>query len=147
VPKVCCKTFCRQLGPDIRYRRHPRRPRRGFLGGNGSGDALLAPEARVLRGCTPMPSAVASSPRRPCPHGAEAAPRFVPHVYTHDELGPLVRATSSYRSTLANLSPHAARADTASLWCRPPRERSRRPAPWGCGLTQRPAHRAQHEIS
>src|SRR5262249_36800595 len=128
---------------------HPRRPRRGFLGGHGPGDALLAPEAqgatRAVHLCDqPWPRRRVA----PAPHGAEAAPPLCP-AYLHARGTPAPPARPPILPTALSQTgaPHTAHDDTASLWCGPPRERSRRPVPWGRGLTQRPAHRVQHEIS
>jgi len=115
VPKVCSNVF-RQLEPDIDIEDiHADASRLSWR--TGPVTRLLAPEARrAARAVHLCHQPWHRRPRRPCPPRCRAAPRFVPHVYTHDELGRLVRATSSYRQHSRNLSPTRwRRADTASL--------------------------------
>src|SRR5215468_9519231 len=105
------KTFCRQMEPDIDIEDIHADRVAAFLAGTGPVTRYWHRKHSVLRGLytyaisrgvvaeSPLPTMVPKLP-----------PRFVPYVYTHDELGRLVRATPSYRPHSRKLEPHTLRA-------------------------------------
>ncbi len=104
-------TFCRQLGPDIDIEDIHADRVAAFLAGTGPVTRYWHRKHGVLRGLYTYAISrgiVAASPLPPTV--PKLPPRFVPHVYTHDELGRLVRATSSYRQHSRKLEPHTLRA-------------------------------------
>jgi integrase/recombinase XerD len=103
-------TFCRQLAPDIDIEDIHADRVAAFLAGTGPVTRYWHRKHGVLRGLYTYAISrgiVAASPLPPMV--PKLPPRFVPHVYTHDELRRLVRATPSYRQHYRKLEPHTLR--------------------------------------
>src|SRR5439155_20774654 len=143
------QTFCRQMEPDIDIEDIHADRVAAFLAGTGPVTRYWHRKHGVLRGlytyaisrgvvaASPLPTIVPKLPPPLCPACLHARRTQSPRA-RHPVLPAALSQTGA---------PHTAHDDPAALWCRPPRERSRRLGPWGRGLTQRPAHRTQHEIS
>jgi integrase/recombinase XerD len=105
------KTFCRQMEPasdieDIHADRVA-----AFLAGTGPVTRYWHRKHSVLRGLYTYAISRGVVAASPLPTMVPKLPtRFVPYVYTHDELGRLVRATPSYRPHSRKLAPHTLRA-------------------------------------
>ena len=104
-------TFCRQLDPEIDLRDIGAAHINAFLSGSGPVTRYWHNKHDALRGfyryavsrgwvaAAPLPSTL---PQRP--------PRFVPYIYTIDELQRLVQATTTYRKHYRKMEPHTLRA-------------------------------------
>jgi site-specific recombinase XerD len=104
------QTFCRQLAPDIDIEDIHADHVAAFLAGTGPVTRYWHRKHGVLRGLYTYAISrgiVAESPLPPMV--PKLPPRFVPHIYTHEELRRLVRATSSYRQHSRKLEPHTLR--------------------------------------
>jgi site-specific recombinase XerD len=105
------KTFCRQMEPDIDIEDIHADRVVAFLAGPGPVTRYWHRKHGVLRGLYTYAISrgiVAASPLPPTV--PKLPPRFVPYVYTHDELSRLVHATPSYRPHYRKLEPHTLRA-------------------------------------
>ncbi len=104
-------TFCRQLGPEIEMSDVGADQVNAFLAGSGPVTRYWHHKHSVLRGFyhyalsrgwvadSPLPTTIPKLP-----------PRFIPYVYSHDELHRLVQATTAYRKAPRKLQPHTLRA-------------------------------------
>lgn len=104
-------TFCRQVGQEIDIRDVSAAQVNAFLAGTGPVTRYWHRKHGVLRSFyqyavsrgwvadAPLPTTVPKLP-----------PRFVPYVYSHDELHRLVQATIAYRQEHRQLEPHTLRA-------------------------------------
>lgn len=110
-------TFCRQLEPDIDLQDIGADRVATFLAGTGPVTRYWHRKHGVLHGlyhyaisrglvmASPLPTVVPKLP-----------PRFVPYIYTHDELCRLVRATTSYRQHPRQLESHTLRVIVLLLY-------------------------------
>jgi site-specific recombinase XerD len=110
-------TFSRQMGPEIDVEDIHADRVTAFLAGTGPVTRYWHRKHGVLRGLyhyaisrgvvteSPLPTIVPKLP-----------PRFVPYVYTRDELHRLVHATTSYRKQHRKLEPHTLRAIVLLLY-------------------------------
>lgn len=104
-------TFCRQLGQESDIGDVGAEQVTAFLAGTGPLTRYWHRKHGVLRGFyqyalsrgwvaeSPLPTTVPKLP-----------PRFVPYIYSHDELHRLVQATTAYRKEHRKLEPHTLRA-------------------------------------
>ena len=103
-------TFCRQIGDEIDVKDINADQVNAFLAATGPVTNYWHRKHSVLRGLyhyaisrgvvavSPLPMMV---PKRP--------PRFVPYVYTQDEVQRLLKATTVYRPAPRKLQPHTGR--------------------------------------
>ena len=110
-------TFYRQMEPDIDLENIGADRVAAFLAGTGPVTRYWHRKHGVLRGlyhyaisrglvtASPLPTVMPKLP-----------PHFVPYVYTRDELGRLVHATTSYRQHPRKLEPHTLRAIVLLLY-------------------------------
>jgi integrase/recombinase XerD len=104
------QTFCRQMAPDSDIEDIHADRVAAFLAGTGPVTRYWHRKHGVLRGLYTYAISrgiVAASPLPPMV--PKLPPRFVPHIYTHEELRRLVRATPSYRQHSRKLEPHTLR--------------------------------------
>lgn len=104
-------TFCRYVGQEIEIREVSTAQVSAFLAGTGPMTRYWHRKHGVLHGFyryavsrgwvaeSPLPTTVPKLP-----------PRFVPYVYSHDEIHRLVQATTAYRQQHRQLEPHTLRA-------------------------------------
>jgi site-specific recombinase XerD len=110
-------TFCRQMGAEIDVEDISADHVATFLAGRGPVTRYWHRKHGVLRGlyhyamsrgfvtASPLPTTVPKLP-----------PRFVPYIYTRDELSRLVHATTAYRKEHRKLEPHTLRAIVLLLY-------------------------------
>jgi len=105
------QTFGRQMEPAIDIEDIHADRVAAFLAGTGPVTRYWHRKHGVLRGLYTYAISRGVVAASPLPTMVPKLPtRFVPYVYTHDELGRLVRATPSYRQHSRKLEPHTLRA-------------------------------------
>jgi site-specific recombinase XerD len=105
------KTLCRQMEPDIDIEDIHADCVAAFLAGTGPVTRYWPRKHSVLRGLYTYAISRGIVAESPLPTLVPKLPTHcVPYVYTHDELGRLVRATPAYRPHSRNLEPHTLRA-------------------------------------
>jgi integrase/recombinase XerD len=111
------KTFCRQMGPEIDVAEIRADHVTAFLAGTSPVTRYWHRKYGVLRGFYRYAISrgfVAASPLPPTVPKLPA--RFVPYVYTRDELHRLLHATTAYRKQHRQLEPHTLRAIVLLLY-------------------------------
>ncbi len=105
------QTFGRQMEPAIDIEDIHADRVAAFLAGTGPVTRYWHRKHGGLRGLYTYAISRGVVAASPLPTMVPKLPtRFVPYVYTHDELGRLVRATPSYRQHYRKLEPHTLRA-------------------------------------
>src|SRR3989442_4164246 len=111
------KTFGRQMAPDIDIEDIHADRVAAFLAGTGPVTRYWHRKHGVLRGLYTYAISRGVVAESPLPTMVPKLPtRFVPYVYTHHQLGRLVRATPSYRQHSRKLEPHTLRAIILHLY-------------------------------
>jgi site-specific recombinase XerD len=111
------KTFCRQMEPDIDIEDIRDDCVAAFLDGSGPVTRYWHRKHGVLRGLYHYAISRGFVTESPLPTTVPKLPtRFVPYVYTHDELGRLLRATTSYQKQACKLEPYTLRTIVLLLY-------------------------------
>ena len=105
------QTFCRRMGEEIDIKDVCADRVNTFLNGTGPVTRYWQRKYYVLRGFYRYAISRGFIPNSPLPTIIPEMPeRFVPYIYTHDELNRLFNSTVSYRKQHRQLEPHTLRA-------------------------------------
>lgn len=104
------KTFCRRMGEDIDLADVSAEHVQTFLVGTATLSGYWRRKYDVLRGLYHYAVSRGFVDQAPLPSTVPQIPRFVPYIYTEDELRRLLRCTASCLTPARKLEPHTLRA-------------------------------------
>lgn len=110
------KTFCRRIGGDIDLADVSTEQLQAFLVGTGTLSGYCRRKYDLLRGLYRYALSRGLVDHAPLPSTAPQTPRFVPYIYTQDELRRLFSSAACCRQNARKLEPHTLRTILVLLY-------------------------------